>query len=167
MDKETKGLIRSDFIYFLKLAMGVNFYNCHICGEIYPDCGNYGSCEGCNKSWCDNCNKKHHSFLYGDDIYCDLCFGDEPESIDAEDMIDFMCTKYNTTRDAISAEMPKKELRSYECVDEEEHECHEDCPLTQESVEDPKSIWYTCYRRGRCCVAQGTECESKKKKQKV
>lgn len=36
--------------------MGVVFYTCNRCGETFPDCGDYVSCEGCGTVWCcDEC----------------------------------------------------------------------------------------------------------------
>ena len=36
--------------------MGVDFYTCNRCGETFPDCGPYVSCEGCGTVWCcDEC----------------------------------------------------------------------------------------------------------------
>jgi hypothetical protein len=35
--------------------MGVDFYPCNNCGETFPDCGDYTSCE-CGVHWCsDEC----------------------------------------------------------------------------------------------------------------
>lgn len=35
--------------------MGVDWYSCKRCGETFPDCGDYVSCE-CGESWCsDEC----------------------------------------------------------------------------------------------------------------
>lgn len=35
--------------------MGVDFYACDWCGETFPDCGDYVSCD-CGRMWCsDEC----------------------------------------------------------------------------------------------------------------
>lgn len=35
--------------------MGVDFYACNNCGDTFPDCGDYTSCE-CGHNWCsDEC----------------------------------------------------------------------------------------------------------------
>ncbi|MEH6848089.1 hypothetical protein CON15_19665 [Bacillus cereus] len=39
--------------------MGVDFYPCENCGETFPDCGYYVSCE-CGMHWCsDGCAEEH------------------------------------------------------------------------------------------------------------
>lgn len=35
--------------------MGVDYYNCDQCGEIYPDCGTYYSCDLCSRGFCSEC----------------------------------------------------------------------------------------------------------------
>jgi hypothetical protein len=36
--------------------MSVDFWSCHNCGETFPDCGEYVSCESCGTVWCcDEC----------------------------------------------------------------------------------------------------------------
>ena len=32
--------------------MGVDWYSCKYCGETFPDCGDFVSCE-CGEHWCD------------------------------------------------------------------------------------------------------------------
>lgn len=34
--------------------MGVDYYTCKNCGENFPDCGDYVSCESCFAHWCSN-----------------------------------------------------------------------------------------------------------------
>lgn len=35
--------------------MGVDFYSCKYCGDTFPDCGDYVSCD-CGEHWCsDDC----------------------------------------------------------------------------------------------------------------
>lgn len=39
--------------------MGVDFYACENCGDTFPDCGYYISCE-CGGRWCsDKCAEEH------------------------------------------------------------------------------------------------------------
>lgn len=33
--------------------MGVDFYACDQCGDTFPDCGDYVSCD-CGRKWCDH-----------------------------------------------------------------------------------------------------------------
>lgn len=32
--------------------MGVDWYSCRNCGDTFPDCGDFVSCE-CGEHWCD------------------------------------------------------------------------------------------------------------------
>lgn len=32
--------------------MGVDWYSCKSCEDIFPDCGDYVSCESCGTRWC-------------------------------------------------------------------------------------------------------------------
>lgn len=38
--------------------MGVDFYNCEICEEIFNDCGHYGHCAKCESTLCGDCYDK-------------------------------------------------------------------------------------------------------------
>jgi len=40
--------------------MGVDYFNCGICGEISGDCGDYGRCCICTEQICQYC-KSHYS----------------------------------------------------------------------------------------------------------
>ena len=69
--------------------MGVDFYNCNICDEIFNDCGDYGICSNCEGMMCDTCHqemvKKYGNPEIGSDaersygdmssIKCDICSG--------------------------------------------------------------------------------------------
>ena len=35
--------------------MSVDWYPCHICGETFPDCGDYGYCGNCESMLCSPC----------------------------------------------------------------------------------------------------------------
>ncbi len=54
--------------------MGVDYYNCELCNEIYADCSDYGSCKICNKNVCPVCY--HRDFVYyklDTDVYWSTC----------------------------------------------------------------------------------------------
>ena len=42
--------------------MGIDYLTCHNCGETFPDCGSYVSCE-CGESWCDEECAKEDGFI--------------------------------------------------------------------------------------------------------
>ena len=35
--------------------MGIDFYTCELCGDTFPDCGEYGTCAKCENDICINC----------------------------------------------------------------------------------------------------------------
>jgi hypothetical protein len=43
---------------FWEKIMGVDFYSCELCGEVFPDCGAYGHCTGCEATLCEGCRDK-------------------------------------------------------------------------------------------------------------
>jgi len=44
--------------------MGVDFNECRVCREVYPDCGDVEviSCEKCTESICSDCIDKYNDF---------------------------------------------------------------------------------------------------------
>lgn len=44
--------------------MGVDFNECRVCRETYPDCGytSVKQCEKCNENVCSECIDKHNDF---------------------------------------------------------------------------------------------------------
>ncbi len=38
-----------------QIKMGVDFYNCAECTEIYADCGDYTTCDVCGRGFCSAC----------------------------------------------------------------------------------------------------------------
>ena len=46
--------------------MSIDYYSCNNCGETFPDCGDYVSCEGCGTKWCcDECAEEEDSLYFG------------------------------------------------------------------------------------------------------
>lgn len=80
--------------------MGVDFYSCNKCGEVYADCGYYVTCEedvgGCGRSWCsDKCAN--------DDGYveCSCKLGKDLD--DREAYCEDGCEKYKDKYDSCSS----------------------------------------------------------------
>lgn len=68
--------------------MGVDYYNCEFCNEIYADCTDYGSCKICNKSACPNCYYKDFSYYKLDnDVYWSTC-GNHDYMYDSDDSLE-------------------------------------------------------------------------------
>ena len=140
--------------------MGVDFYNCCVCNEIYSDCGEYGSCEGCGRSWCGRCDIE--TFWYDDDICCDLCFSTDPVELTQEKMLDYALEKLQMTRqqlqEEIKATRPEytQPEHVYECKTDVDHECiGVACETLAEDYEDKTLKQYsTAIVRGQCCRAK-------------
>lgn len=59
--------------------MGVDFYSCDCCGEVFDDCGYWESCRNCNNVYCDECVSKikYIKDETGDVISCPICIDEE------------------------------------------------------------------------------------------
>lgn len=130
--------------------MGVDFYNCDRCGEIYASCSNYGSCEGCDASWCEFCAQSFESFWVGDAIRCDLCFHPYgPPNPSTEQLLELALFQLKKTRDELHAEWEAgQEWDRLQC-----DICGvKDCALLAEGWQDDELTDYsTTIRLGRCC----------------
>jgi hypothetical protein len=80
--------------------MGVDYYNCDECGEIFPDCDHYGYCCICDKRLCGSCFDQTTSIRVtctcpedekGDDLGC-ICYDHHPNM---EKLRGFTCCKDN------------------------------------------------------------------------
>lgn len=145
--------------------MGVDFYNCHLCGAIYPDCGPCGSCEGCGTSWCGECDEEMDVFWFNGDIMCDICYNREPRKLTDAELIDILLKKLGTTREDIESKTQTKDPDVYDCqVCAPGDPCHADCPDISKGYHEPELEGYmTDLVRGKCCVSRGTECRARKK----
>lgn len=38
--------------------MGVDYYTCEFCNEIFNDCGNYNRCQKCRRMMCEDCGEQ-------------------------------------------------------------------------------------------------------------
>ncbi len=138
--------------------MGIDYDNCDVCGEIYADCDDFGSCEGCRKSWCSRCNESYRSFRYGDKIRCDLCFSTDPKPVTKSALFDYALEKLKTTKDELVADLKRtrpeynEPQNTYSCQDEREHICIESCTaLANDFDDDSPEQDYIEHVRGRCC----------------
>lgn len=79
--------------------MGVDFFPCSYCGESICDCGEYKSCDGCYRKYCDNNCAKNDGCTeneYGDvDYLCKYCLKQDATD---EELLVFMLKKHKTTR---------------------------------------------------------------------
>ena len=97
--------------------MGVDYYNCSICGVIFNDCGSFGYCDNCENMLCDDCHeaqvekygevgeKGENRYGEGAAAKCDLCSG---AIISDSDIIAFLLGKAGTTREDVVASIQKE-----------------------------------------------------------
>ena len=38
--------------------MGIDYFNCQKCDEIFSDCGTFGMCMNCENLYCEDCEAK-------------------------------------------------------------------------------------------------------------
>jgi hypothetical protein len=98
--------------------MGVDFLACETCGDTFPDCGDYVSCE-CGRRWCsDSCaesdgfREEEDGFTpkdsnWGQDTSCDFCRGEDFE--DYEILAEVLALLGKTRKDIIEILKVKKE----------------------------------------------------------
>ena len=96
--------------------MGVDFFNCAICNEIFNDCGYYGTCSNCEEMMCGTCvdsqGKKYGvveedseaALDWGDDapVKCDRCSG---EIITDAAIVEYLCALIDNTKEQVIARM--------------------------------------------------------------
>lgn len=102
--------------------MGIDYYNCEICDEIFNDCGHYGHCGNCEAIMCGHCydemSEKYgelgedheNADDYGEDApnRCDKCTGD---IIDPNAFLQFVIKKTGLSEEALEAEY-REHIRS-------------------------------------------------------
>ncbi|MCG7345361.1 hypothetical protein MHZ92_14575 [Sporosarcina sp. ACRSL] len=95
--------------------MGVDYYNCEICDEIFNDHGHYGNCGNCESMLCGDCydsmrakngelGEDHEkASWYGEysPNYCDKCDG---TVIDKTAFFEFLADKLGQTTEELEAE---------------------------------------------------------------
>ena len=95
--------------------MGVDWLTCNYCGENFPDCGHFVSCEECGTTWCcDECASEEGYEEAPDDdsgepSSCKFCRGEDHSDIvllnfaleqlgmNREELIEF----YNANKQAV------------------------------------------------------------------
>jgi len=92
--------------------MGVDYYNCGICGEIFNDCGYFGYCSNCGEMLCGHCHdeqiEKHGNpeegseaasdYGEGSAAKCDICSG---EIIQDHDIIQWFVNETGITEEEV------------------------------------------------------------------
>ena len=79
--------------------MGMDFYSCENCGEIFDDCGSYGVCHKCNAWFCDDCDNKYR--VEEENGKCPICSG---ETVPEKRLLDFALKKLKTSKEKLKRE---------------------------------------------------------------
>lgn len=142
--------------------MGVDYDICDVCGDTYPDCGRYGSCEGCGKTWCGVCDRKIETFWYGDDGYCDLCLNTKVPEPTRDEVYDYALELLGKTHAELARELQQTDefrgrVTEFTCTGDHA-DCNPECEKLEELFEDPELKNYMATKRkGLCCVAAKRE----------
>lgn len=92
--------------------MGVDYYNCDVCQDIFSDCSGYGYCDGCYKRWCQSCYVA--KFIFDGRERCDLCWNDACIPVKSKQLLEFCCKKYKTTPSEIEEEFRQEAGPAYQ-----------------------------------------------------
>ena len=109
--------------------MGVDYYNCEICGDIFADAGHYGHCGKCEATLCGHCydEMQMKNGMLGEDHpradwfgeeapnCCDKCDG---SVIDEGAFTSFLLKKLGKTREELEEEFRKEALKDDETKSE-------------------------------------------------
>lgn len=143
--------------------MGVDYYNCDYCKEIFSDCEDYGICESCYSRWCSDCERYGNckSFIFEGKQRCGFCWKDAPRDIKKGLLLDFALEKLCTTQEVLEKEFREqagseyREIRdTFYCTQCEPGECaSKECERVAIpcDVDDPNEEHQHC---GYCCVSQ-------------
>lgn len=146
--------------------MGVDYYNCDNCNEIFTTCDDHGHCRGCRSTWCQDCLYSVKTFRYGNTFRCTLCFNSEPVEISDSDLLDFALEKLKTDRETLRVELKRarpdefdKADEEYTCQNRKKHICPPNCQTLSDDDDDPEES-DPDIRRGLCCASKEADlCE--------
>lgn len=76
--------------------MGVDWYSCRNCGDTFPDCGDFVSCE-CGEHWCDYDCAEANGFERDEDdnTSCNYC---REEDFEDSTLLEFALKLLNKNR---------------------------------------------------------------------
>jgi hypothetical protein len=155
-----------------RAIMGIDYDNCAICGDIYPDCDDYGHCESCGSSWCSSCNESHSSFMFDGRERCTLCFKTQPDEVKPRDLLALALKKLGCSESDLAHELRRdgpERFRvprdSYFCMTRHEEDFYEtafsvcgnaECDVIGDDWNlDDEDDSQEKPRRGICCIARG------------
>jgi len=144
--------------------MGVDHYNCDMCGEIFADVEGYVMCNECNTRFCNTCTDEAERFYYAGKDRCSQCFSTEARGLSKSKVLKYALKKLLTTREALEDEMATmpeydeytKPTASYVCQDNTPHGCEPGCTTLDEDfdVANPPKGSDLEVVRGLCCRAK-------------
>lgn len=86
--------------------MGVDYYTCDVCSEVYCDCGYCGLCEECSAGLCGDCyDKAIDKYGKDDDGQLNACQICSQDVISDKEVLNFMLKKYDVSRADIETEI--------------------------------------------------------------
>jgi hypothetical protein len=89
--------------------MGVDFFNCDICGEIFSDCEHWGCCYPCGSTLCGDCYdsaSEKYKAEGGELLACQICSKDIISDLE---VLNFTLKKFNINRKDIEDEIRNAE----------------------------------------------------------
>lgn len=141
--------------------MGVDYYNCEVCNEIYAYCNDCSSCEGCDARWGPCCIDDVQKFIFNGEERCTLCWKDTPKRPDSDELLQFALKKLKKTEYELENEFCAEEDRTppdyFYCTECPTRECpNTECECVSKPHEDDDGC-YEIQRIGFCCKAQEFE----------
>ena len=130
--------------------MGIDHYNCDNCEKSFADVEGYSVCENCNNYYCSTCRDDIKRFHFQNKDYCELCWEDEPESYNDEELLEYMLKKHKTTKKKLKKELPEKQAKHYYFCEDTSHKCgSKQCERIDKDLENVLELPI----RGICCVS--------------
>lgn len=127
--------------------MRAEFFKCHACDDIFSNADDYGSCVGCHRNWCEDCNGRVNTFLFDGRDYCDLCF---EHKTDAQ-LLEAALKRLNMNRQDLESEVDTREWACTSCG-------NTFCAELDTVYEDESLIGLAVSRKkGTCCKCIGSQ----------
>lgn len=143
--------------------MGVTYYNCDNCGDIFNSYTFGGFCDHCDSRWCADCKNSIQRFLFANEERCTQCFDTVPDVPTENEVLTFALGKLGMTRAELIQEFvtnagPDSRFHSssdeYRCTQCPAGTCAStQCEQIDQDYERPNED-DEIPARGYCCVAQ-------------
>jgi Zinc finger, C3HC4 type (RING finger) len=84
--------------------VGVEFFDCDLCGDTICDAGSWFACDDCNHVMCEECEFKHSN--EDGEVACPFCSKEEATD---SDLLEFALLKLGMTRHGLLKEYQETE----------------------------------------------------------